>query len=104
MYITTIDIDECITNNGGCEQLCTNTIGNFNCSCTDGYNLILGSFCAGKIEKIIPKYNLFVQISMSVNQIMVDVNRIVKTMLEVTTVHVAMDILWISMATTALVR
>ena len=41
---------------------------------------------------------------MSVNQIMVDVNRIVKTMLEVTTVHVAMDILWISMATTALVR
>ena len=41
---------------------------------------------------------------MSVNQIMVDVNRIVKTMLEVTTVHVVMDILWLIMATTALVR
>ena len=84
--------------------MCTNTIGSFTCSCTSGFNLISGTFCVGKIVKIVPKYNLFVQISMSVNQITVDVNRIVKTMLEVTTVHVVMDILWISMATTALVR
>ena len=50
VYITTIDIDECITNNGGCEQMCTNTIGSFNCSCTDGYNLKSGKVCAGKIN------------------------------------------------------
>ena len=50
VYITPIDIDECITNNGGCEQLCTNTIGSFNCSCTDGYNLKSGKVCDGKIN------------------------------------------------------
>ena len=104
MCIKTIDIDECIANNGGCEQICTNTIGSFTCSCTDGYKLILGTFCAGRIVKIITKYNLFVQISMNVQQIMEDVDRFVKTMLEVITVHVAMDILWILMAITALVK
>ena len=51
MCIKTIDIDECIANNGGCEQTCTNTIGSFTCSCTDGYKLILGTFCAGRIVK-----------------------------------------------------
>ncbi|XP_077869189.1 uncharacterized protein LOC100367086 [Saccoglossus kowalevskii] len=29
------DIDECITNNGGCEQDCTNTLGSFVCSCPE---------------------------------------------------------------------
>ena len=37
--------------------MCTNTIGGFNCSCADGYNLISGIFCVGKIVKIIHKYN-----------------------------------------------
>ena len=50
MCIKTIDIDECIANNGGCEQTCTNTIGSFTCSCTDGYKLILEKVCAGKIN------------------------------------------------------
>ena len=33
------DIDECATNNGGCEHNCTNAIGSFNCSCGTGYEL-----------------------------------------------------------------
>jgi len=34
-----IDINECDTANGGCEQLCSNTIGSFACSCGVGYQL-----------------------------------------------------------------
>ena len=34
-----IDINECNTNNGGCNQICTNTIGSFECSCNTGYEL-----------------------------------------------------------------
>jgi len=35
----TTDIDECAVNNGGCnaEATCTNSVGSFTCSCTDGY-------------------------------------------------------------------
>ena len=33
------DMDECQTNNGGCDQTCTNTPGSFGCSCTTGYTL-----------------------------------------------------------------
>ena len=33
------DIDECSTSNGGCDQVCTNTVGSFNCSCADGFSL-----------------------------------------------------------------
>ncbi|XP_077868717.1 adhesion G-protein coupled receptor V1-like [Saccoglossus kowalevskii] len=31
------EIDECETNNGGCEDNCKNTLGSFECSCRDGY-------------------------------------------------------------------
>ena len=34
-----VDIDECATANRGCEHSCTNTIGNFTCSCDTGYQL-----------------------------------------------------------------
>ncbi|XP_064620497.1 uncharacterized protein LOC135483472 [Lineus longissimus] len=33
------DDDECATNNGGCEQVCTNTFGSYYCGCNDGYTL-----------------------------------------------------------------
>ena len=35
-----LDIDECLTNNGGCDKhaICTNTQGSFTCSCEDGYS------------------------------------------------------------------
>ena len=28
-----LDVDECLTGNGGCSDICTNTIGSFECSC-----------------------------------------------------------------------
>lgn len=34
-----IDINECKTNNGGCEQNCTNKIGAFECSCNEKFVL-----------------------------------------------------------------
>jgi len=35
-----IDINECLTNNGGCDvnAICANTIGSFNCQCHSGYS------------------------------------------------------------------
>ena len=37
--LATADINECDTDNGGCNQTCTNTIGSFVCSCGLGYEL-----------------------------------------------------------------
>ncbi len=34
-----VDINECNTNNGGCDQVCTDTDGSFMCSCNSGYLL-----------------------------------------------------------------
>ena len=42
------DIDECATNNGGCTQTCTNTIGDFMCSCRPGYDEPNPNQCVGK--------------------------------------------------------
>ena len=35
----TIDINECLIDNGGCNQICLNTQGSFTCSCGTGYIL-----------------------------------------------------------------
>ncbi|XP_066264276.1 matrilin-2-like [Branchiostoma lanceolatum] len=44
------EIDECETDNGGCAQICANTIGSFQCSCEDGFSLNSDGFtCDGKI-------------------------------------------------------
>ena len=44
------DIDECSTNRNNCEQVCTNTVSSFNCSCNDGFSLNAdGATCDGKI-------------------------------------------------------
>ena len=34
-----VDLDECATNNGGCNQTCVNEIGSYHCSCIQGYSL-----------------------------------------------------------------
>ena len=38
-YFCENDINECVTNNGGCHKdaICTNTPGSFNCSCKSGF-------------------------------------------------------------------
>ena len=44
------DINECETINGGCEQICTNAIGSFACSCGIGYLLDGNGFnCTGNV-------------------------------------------------------
>ena len=43
-----IDIDECATDNGGCQNTCTNTAGGFYCSCDDGFELENTFSCPGK--------------------------------------------------------
>lgn len=48
---TAVDVNECATNNGGCQQLCGNTVGSFQCSCTAGYNLASnGLSCTGNLS------------------------------------------------------
>ena len=43
-----IDINECSSQNGGCEQNCQNTIGSYSCSCLTGYLMDINSYnCTG---------------------------------------------------------
>ena len=59
-YLTSIliDINECVTGANDCDSnaTCTNTPGNFNCSCNEGYSGD-GTFCFGKINTRI-MYNI----------------------------------------------
>ncbi len=34
-----LDIDQCMTDNGNCQQICNNTLPGFLCDCRDGYAL-----------------------------------------------------------------
>lgn len=37
--VTNVDEDECAVHNGGCQQICKNTIGSYQCSCHNGFIL-----------------------------------------------------------------
>ena len=37
VFFLSIDLDECAVNKGGCDQVCTNTQGSYQCSCNPGY-------------------------------------------------------------------
>ena len=51
------DVDECLTANGGCQQLCNNTVGSFFCFCQIGYSIQQNGFnCSGKIFPYIYLY------------------------------------------------
>ena len=53
------DFNECDINNGGCDQICENTIGSFKCSCRPGYNQSQnGVSCDGKLFSITNKHGL----------------------------------------------
>ena len=46
-----LDINECLSNKGGCSQTCTNTIGSFVCSCQNGFVLDSDNLtCQGKVK------------------------------------------------------
>jgi hypothetical protein len=34
-----IDADECLVNNGFCDDICINDVGSYRCACADGYEL-----------------------------------------------------------------
>ena len=38
-HFTTTDINECSTNNGGCDHYCHNSAGSYSCSCYSNYQL-----------------------------------------------------------------
>ena len=47
-YNICTDVDECAEGTSGCSQECNNTIGSFECSCIDGYQLAFnGKACNG---------------------------------------------------------
>ena len=37
IFLDEIDIDECASDNGGCDQNCHNNNGSYTCSCNTGY-------------------------------------------------------------------
>jgi len=45
-----IDDDECADGgNGGCDQICVNSLGSFSCGCQEGFSLAAdGTSCTGK--------------------------------------------------------
>ena len=48
-----IDVNECSTNNGGCDQICNNTKGSYECKCRSGFLLSSDKHkCNGKSKKI----------------------------------------------------
>ena len=44
------DFDECVNKTSGCNQICTNTLGSYNCSCFSGYVLQNRTYC-GDIDE-----------------------------------------------------
>lgn len=35
-YVLSVDVDECATDVDSCQDVCTNTDGGYNCSCSNG--------------------------------------------------------------------
>ena len=53
----TLDINECATNMGGCQQACVNTPGGFHCTCNPGFTLNSdGITCTGTVASLFSKY------------------------------------------------
>ena len=51
IIICCIDVNECETLNGGCQQTCTNRDGSFFCDCTEGYELETdGTTCLSRLQ------------------------------------------------------
>lgn len=39
LFAFLLDVDECQDNNGGCQQICVNTMGSYECQCKEGFFL-----------------------------------------------------------------
>ena len=56
------DINECTEDTDGCQQVCTNSVGSYSCSCNRGYRLASDDHsCNGKLMnyKNIIAFNFF---------------------------------------------
>ena len=55
-FIIIVDINECNSNNGGCNQNCINENGSFHCECDIGYTLDddgLRCTCTGSVKHVL---------------------------------------------------
>lgn len=51
LYLSSVDINECSINNGGCQQMCVNTPGDYECLCHSNYKLHWNKKdCVGKVS------------------------------------------------------
>ena len=49
MFLRFTDVNECLINDGGCEHMCNNTPGSYECICRGGYQLESdGKACQGE--------------------------------------------------------
>ena len=39
IHLFLLDMDECADDNGGCQHICRNTIGAYECACHNGFTL-----------------------------------------------------------------
>ena len=47
--LISLDIDECLSNSGGCAEFCYNSMGSFYCQCSTGHELTDNKLdCQGK--------------------------------------------------------
>ena len=60
-FFSHLDVNECSTNNGGCQHECINTGGSYECRCRSGYQLSSnGRSCTGQLvrEEYYSTYNM----------------------------------------------
>ena len=89
-------VNECIVDSDGCEQMCTDTLTSYLCSCHDGYRLDTDKHnCNGTFFVSIFAETFFglFQILMNVLLAVMDVNKCVKTLRDHTCVVVEKAIL-----------
>ena len=64
--IVPLDDLECDIDNGGCDQICINTIGNFHCNCSEGYLLNDDGFsCDGEKTAFMIVYNFSISFNIA---------------------------------------
>ena len=54
LEFASVDVNECLINNGGCSQLCVNLQGSHRCDCNVGYMIVSnGRSCNGECITLI---------------------------------------------------